>query len=59
MKLLVPRDAIAEVAEALYLDQVPAVLMERTGPGWHIEFMRHAPCPHVLALVERGVVQHR
>jgi hypothetical protein len=45
------------LVHALWLDNVPAVLMERTGPGWRVEFMRPGGCPHVLALIERGTVR--
>jgi hypothetical protein len=59
MKLLCPDADMPELVRALYLDAVPAVLMERTGPGWRVEFMRPASAttPHVLELIERGVVK--
>ncbi len=58
MKLLCPDEHMPELCHALFLDNVPAVLMERTGPGWRVEALRPtAECPHVDYLIERGVVQ--
>jgi hypothetical protein len=58
MKLLCPDADMPELVRALYLDAVPAVLMERTGPGWRVEFMRPAATtPHVDDLIDREVVQ--
>ncbi len=60
MKLLCADDKMPELVHALYLDNVPAVMMERTGPGWHIELLRPAAAtPHLDYLLERGVVEHR
>ncbi len=60
MKLLCPDEHMPELCHALYLDNIPAVLMERTGPGWHVEMLRPAKdTPHLDYLIERGVVEHR
>ena len=39
MKLTAPHEAIGPLMRALHASSVGAVLMERTGPGWMIEFM--------------------
>lgn len=57
MKLLCADADMPALAHALWLDQVPAVLMQLTGTGWHVEFLRPSECPNVLALIERGVVK--
>jgi hypothetical protein len=60
MKLLCPDKDMPELVHALYLDNIPAVLMERTGPGWHVELLRPAVAtPHLDYLIERKVVEHR
>jgi hypothetical protein len=60
MKLHCADDVIELLVRALAADQVPAVLMERTGAGWRIEFMRPAKdCPTVEALVVSGKVERR
>lgn len=48
------------LALALGLDSVPAVMMERTGSGWHVEFVRpNQGVPKVEELLKAGVVEHR
>lgn len=56
MKLQCDESRIAELVTALWADKVPAVLMERSGSGWHIEFLRPHECPAVLALIQSGAV---
>jgi hypothetical protein len=60
VKLSCTDEAIPQLALALGLDNVPAVLMERTGPGWHVEFVRpNQGVPRVEELLKQGVVEHR
>ena len=56
MKLLCTDANMPQLVHALWLDEVPALLMERTGTGFRVEFLRPGPCPHVLALIAEGVV---
>lgn len=56
-KLLVAEDDMPQLVEALWLDDVPAVLMERTGTGWRIEYLQPAKSPAVAALIAAGVVR--
>ena len=60
MKLTCSDENMAKLVHAMYLDHVPAVMMERAGPGWHIEFVRppHAT-PYVDNLLALGIVDHR
>jgi hypothetical protein len=59
MKLRCPDKDMPALVRALYLDNISAVLMERTGPGWRVEFMRPASAttPHVDDLIDRGLVE--
>jgi hypothetical protein len=60
MKLLCADEHMPLLVEALARDKVPAVLMERTGPGWHVEFLRPAgECGAVMALIDSGTVERR
>lgn len=56
MKLRCPDESMPELVKALCDDNVPAVLMERTGSSWHVEFMRPHECPAVRALIDSGRV---
>ena len=42
---------------ALAADKVPAVLMERTGTGWRVEYLHASDGPAVAELLRIGVVQ--
>lgn len=57
MKLVCDDKDMQVLVHALWLDEVPAVLMEITGTGWHIEFLRPSECVNVLALIAKGVVK--
>jgi hypothetical protein len=58
MKLLCSEAHIGDLVHALYVDWVPAVLMERTGSGWRVEFLRPeaTACPAVQRLIDAGTV---
>lgn len=56
MKLLCADADMPALVHAIWLDEIPAILMERTGSGFMVEFMRTGGCQHVLALIARGVV---
>jgi hypothetical protein len=57
LKLLCHDDHIAALVQALAQDNCPAVLMERTGIGWRVEFLRPAAdCNAVQALIDSGKV---
>ena len=57
MKLLCRDADMPRLVAALAADKVPAVLMERTGTGWRVEFLAHATAPAVAELLRIGVVQ--
>jgi len=42
---------------ALAADEVPAVLMERTGLGWRVEYLQPGEGAAVAELLRIGVVQ--
>ena len=59
MKLLCSDANMPALVRALYLDHVPAVLMELTGTGWHLELLRPHECPELQKLLDSGTVERR
>lgn len=56
MKLTAPHYAIGPLMHALHDASVGAVLMERTGPGWIIEFMTRLDADTVTTITRLGGV---
>jgi hypothetical protein len=56
MKLTAPHYAIGPLMHTLHDSEVGAVLMERTGPGWVIEFMTPLQPETVTAITRLGAV---
>jgi hypothetical protein len=58
MKLHCTDEHIAELCKALAADNVPVLLMERTGNGWHVEYISALTnVEAVTRLIELGIVQ--
>jgi hypothetical protein len=57
MKLLCNDADMPALVRALFLDHVPAVLMELTGVGWHIELLRPHECLELQRLLDDGTVK--
>jgi hypothetical protein len=57
VKLLCSDANMPRLVTALADDAIPAVLMERTGTGWRVEFMATAPTPAVDQMLSIGLVQ--
>lgn len=57
MKLLCRDADMPRLVAALAADVVPAVLMERTGNGWRVEYLQAGDGPAVAELLRIGVVQ--
>ena len=56
MKITAPHYAIGPLMHVLHDSEVGAVLMERTGPGWMIEFMTPIEPDTVAKMVRLGGV---
>lgn len=56
MKITAPHYAIGPLMSLLHDSEVGAVLMERTGPGWMIEFMTRLDGDTVTAIAQLGGV---
>lgn len=56
MKLTAPHYAIGPIMHALHDSEVGAVLMERTGPGWAIEFMTRLDDATMTTIAQLGGV---
>ena len=57
MKLSCKDEDMPALCEALAQDMVPALLMERTGPGWIVTYLRPGHGEAVSDLLARGVVR--
>lgn len=56
MKLTAPHYAIGTLMKLLHEAEVGAVLMERTGPGWAIEFMTRLDDATMTTIAQLGGV---
>jgi hypothetical protein len=56
MKITAPHYAIGPLMHVLHDSEVGAVLMERTGPGWMVEFMTRIEPDTLKSLVRLGAV---
>ena len=59
MKLTCSDKNMPALVLALSKDRVPAVLMELTGTGWHLELLRPHECPELQKLLDSGAVERR
>ena len=57
MKLTCRDEDMPALCEALAEDMVPALILERTGPGWIVTYLRPGHGEAVAALIASGVIR--